>query len=263
MKNITPKKANLILKIICIACFAVLAWSMIGIAILTVLLNLNDLEIQIILGFSMGTFTLLVICFLTLLYKFRNIIKEPEPKPGEPVVIRPSDTYSVFCSTRKELEEYLEMFLLPQYQAYELTNFSRLGQMFAYEKKRMPWNVFTSFHYYFVVYLEEFHEEDDGIIYSCANRFLRSHPTGFAFIKQIRINYLIIVDRDSESLRRYLNRRVDQLYQYYRLPAAICLEDQTLRIGREKDGYGIAQYRRLRKSLLKLFGLKKKDRLSK
>lgn len=260
MKNMTPKKANLILKIVVISSFVALGWAAIGVSILTVQLQLNDIEMQILLACSLGVWVFLSILYLVLLYKFRNIIKDPEPKPGEPVAIRPSDTYSIFCSTRQELDEYLEMLLPSKYDSYKLTNFSRPGQMFAYEQKRKPWNIFTSFHYYFVAYLEEFQEEDDGAIYSCANRFLRSHPTGFVFIKQIRINYLIVVDRDSEPLRRYLNRRVDQLYQYYRLPAAICLEDQTLRIGREKDGYGIAQYHRLRKSLLKLFGLKKKDR---
>lgn len=263
MKKLSPQKVNLLLKILSIACFTVLAWTMIGNSILVILLELNDLQMQVLLGICMGIVIVLAICYVALLYKFRNIIKEPEPKPGEPVAIRPSDTYSVFCSTRQELDEYLEMLLSSKYDGYELANFSSHGQMFAYEKKRMPWNIFTSFHYYFVAYLEEFQEEDDGAIYSCANRFLRSHPTGFVFIKQIRINYLIVVDRDSEPLRRYLNRKVDQLYQYYRLPAAICFEDQTLRVGREKDGYGIAQYRRLRRSLLKLFGLKKKDRISK
>lgn len=263
MKNMTPKKANLILKIVVISSFVALGWAAIGVSILTVQLQLNDIEMQILLACSLGLWLFLSILFLVLLYKFRNIIKDPEPKPGEPVVVRPSDTYFISYPTRKELDEYLKDSLSPQYNCIELTNFSRPGQMFAYEKKRMPWNIFTSFHYYFVVYLEEFQEEDDGIIYSCANRYLRSHPTGFVFIKQIRINYLIVVNRDSEPLRRYLNRRVDQLYQYYRLPAAICFEDQTLRVGREKDGYGIAQYRRLRRSLLKLFRLKKRDRISK
>ena len=139
---------------------------------------------QILLACSLGVWVFLSILYLVLLYKFRNIIKDPEPKPGEPVAIRPSDTYSIFCSTRQELDEYLEMLLSSKYDGYKLTNFSRPGQMFAYEQKRKPWNIFTSFHYYFVAYLEEFQEEDDGAIYSCANRFLRSHPTGFVFIKQ-------------------------------------------------------------------------------
>ena len=134
MKNMTPKKANLILRIVVISSSVALGWAAIGVGILTVQLQLNDMEMQKLLACSLGVWIFLSILYLVLHYKFRNILKDPEPKPGEPVVVRPSDTYSVFCSTRKELDEYLEMLLSSKYDGYELTNFSRPGQMFAYEK---------------------------------------------------------------------------------------------------------------------------------
>ena len=69
-----------------------------------------------------------------------------------------------------------------------------------------------------------------------------------------KINMISVfcVDRITPTLQKLLNSNIQQGYKNGRLPVAISFGGKNIYIAKQKDGFAITKYKRLRKQFLKI-----------
>ena len=72
---------------------------------------------------------------------------------------------------------------------------------------------------------------------------------------------VICVDRITPAFQKLMNRNVEQGFKNFRLPVGISFGGKQIYIANQKDGLGIAKYKKLRKEFMKIMNLTKEQRI--
>lgn len=68
----------------------------------------------------------------------------------------------------------------------------------------------------------------------------------------VNMTTIVCVDRTTPALKKHVNSNIQQSMKTFRLLVGASFEDKTVYVAKQKDGYAIAKYKKLRKEFLKI-----------
>ena len=153
--------------------------------------------------------------------------------------------------TMDELVEHIHASALQQqYQSHERMMLNCDNYMLVYTQKKLTY--LTAF---VIVRVPELTDE----ILELSNRKLTDFFTRYYGTDQITdwisVITVVCVDRITPSFQKLVNNNIQQGFKNFRLPVGISFGGKTIYISKQKDGYAITKYKKLRKEFLRMVGL--------
>jgi len=82
--------------------------------------------------------------------------------------------------------------------------------------------------------------------------FLKKYYGKDRITDEISLITLVCVDRITPSFQKFVNSNIEQSFKNYRLPVGVSFGDKSIYIAKQKDGFAVTQYKKLRKRFLNL-----------
>lgn len=93
--------------------------------------------------------------------------------------------------------------------------------------------------------VKEHLSELDGVF----QEFLEGYMVGNMVSEEWYCNLIFVVGRMSECLKEMVTKSIIQLEKRYRLPVAVCLEEEKIYMPNQKDLYGKEKFKRMKREI--------------
>lgn len=104
----------------------------------------------------------------------------------------------------------------------------------------------------YIVEIDELSKDNLNLIYEKFEEFLSNIYGGKTITDKISVIIVICVEKDSKAFRQFLNSNIIQTFKFFHLPVGISFMTREFLIARQKDGYAVYQYKKLRKHFLNI-----------
>lgn len=200
-----------------------------------------------LLNTSVLTFLGVGILYMILLPIFGGL--KQKPVKAEKLAL-PFTTYECF------LEFLQKMLPLKGYHMQKEVPFSSNGEVMVYVKPSKLWllECFT------IVRVPELSDELIEIANESVTNILTEYYGGKTITDTIDMISVFCVDRTTPALHKLVNSNVQQGFKNGRLPVGISFGGKNIYIAKQKDGFAIAKYKRLRREFIDILRLPKIDK---
>lgn len=152
----------------------------------------------------------------------------------------------------EEMVEFLQSVLSKnQYQSHELFLLNDQGSMLLFTRKKKLWEL----NCLAVIRIPELTDE----LLEQANNKITEFFVGYygkeRITDWISMIALVCVDRITPPFQKFVNSNVQQGLKNYRLPMGMSFGGKTLYIAKQKDGFAITKYKKLRKDFLDMLDI--------
>ncbi len=103
-----------------------------------------------------------------------------------------------------------------------------------------------------IIRTTELNDEIMNVANNCITDMLNEYYNEKIITDKINMISVFCVDRITPTLQKLLNSNIQQGYKNGRLPVAISFGGKNIYIAKQKDGFAITKYKRLRKQFLKI-----------
>jgi hypothetical protein len=102
----------------------------------------------------------------------------------------------------------------------------------------------------YIIGIDELSKDNLSLVYEKYEEFLRNIYGEKTITDKISVIIVICVEKDSKAFHQFLNSNIIQTFKFFQLPVGISFMTKQFFIARQKDGYAIYQYKKLRKQFL-------------
>ena len=104
----------------------------------------------------------------------------------------------------------------------------------------------------YVVGVDELTNDSLNTIYEKFDEFLMEFYGKSVITDWVSVIIIICVENDSPSFHKFVNSNINQTFKFFQLPVGVSFKTRKLLIARQKDGYAVGKYKKLRKQFLEI-----------
>lgn len=187
-------------------------------------------------------------------YKYGNILKnEGKDKKYYPFRYKKCAEFfeeepSVFSCTKENVKEMLSFFRQETYKGEfshpkVITIDENTSVCFYYKEESEAVKI------YVLVCTDELVKEHLSELDGVFQEFLEGYMVGNMVSEEWYCNLIFVVGRMSECLKEMVTKSIIQLEKRYRLPVAVCLEEEKIYMPNQKDLYGKEKFKRMKREI--------------
>lgn len=202
----------------------------------------NEKMMEIILSSILFSFLGVGILFMILLPIFGGLKQKPVKAEKKPLVF---PSYNEFFDFIKK------SLLQKNYQLQKAVPISSNGEVMVYVKPSKSWTlaVFT------IIRVSELSDELIENANESITNILNEYYDGKVITDTINMISVFCVDRITPAFQKLVNSNVQQGLKNGRLPVGVSLGGKNIYIAKQKDGFAITKYKRLRKEFIDIMRL--------
>ena len=202
----------------------------------------NEKMMEIILSSILFSFLGVGILFMILLPIFGGLKQKPVKAEKKPLIF---PSYNEFF-------DFIQKSLLQKnYQLQKAVPISSSGEVMVYVKPSKSWTlaVFT------IIRVSELSDELIENANESITNILNAYYDGKVITDTINMISVFCVDRITPAFQKLVNSNVQQGLKNGRLPVGVSLGGKNIYIAKQKDGFAITKYKRLRKEFIDIMHL--------
>lgn len=150
-----------------------------------------------------------------------------------------------------EMQNFIDGALIEEYQRLHTQYLKDNSPITLYikERKLFEWDCFV------IVYVSDLTDEIMNEADELITEMLIQYNKGQELTNTVNMISVICVDRITPTFQKLVNGNIQQELKIRRLPVGISFGGKKIYIAKQKDGFAISQYKRLRKHFLKIMQL--------
>lgn len=148
--------------------------------------------------------------------------------------------------------EYLkDRLILNNFKNHDLIFQNEQCQILIFSRKK-----FWKLECFMIMRVTELMDEHLNIASEKVSEFLTDYYQKDIITDWVSLIELVCVDKISPTFRKFVNSNIEQGFKQYQLPVGVSFGGKNIYIAKQKDGFAVGQYKKLRKEFLKIMGLK-------